>query len=506
MKPRYIVSIIWIIIALLAIVCWCMPQGGVHIGKYTLHWPTLTEVLEPDNSQELDTTWIAESEDFNILDITDGDTLSVPVREVRPLEPKFRLIDSVIDSVTDSVVILPVDTTATKVDTLVESKVIVFPPSDKPQSTNSDTRNYLAAFYQALDSAEVMPIRVIHYGDSQIEEDRITDILRERWQGEYGGGGVGLIPLHQTIPTRGIRQWITINGIKQSAKGGPKRYLIYGSRSMRQEGNDYGMMGQVAIMDSLLVSGSQQVTLYVESIGKKHKPHKYFNRIQLFAEDIKCNIMTAGTTIEPTTNHRLFYLPDSTTKCQIQLQGKGKVYGISLETSTGVMVDNIPMRGCSGTIFTRLNSSSLSNYFYQTNTRLIIMQYGGNMIPQSKTTSAINNYVNNLRQQVRRIRACAPYASILFIGPSDMSTRLDGKMATYPMVPYLDKQLKKMAAEEHIAYWSIYDAMGGQGSMITWVEKDLAGKDYVHFTRAGANKVGNMLVNWIDNGKKIEQP
>jgi lysophospholipase L1-like esterase len=70
-------------------------------------------------------------------------------------------------------------------------------------------------------------------------------------------------------------------------------------------------------------------------------------------------------------------------------------------------------------------------------------------------------------------------------------------MTTYPLVPYMDKLLKKMAAEEQIAYWSIYDAMGGKDSMVRWVEIGLAGSDYVHFTRTGANKMGKMLYEWL---------
>jgi hypothetical protein len=363
----------------------------------------------------------------------------------------------------------------------------------------------LTAFYQALDSALVMPIRVVHYGDSQIEEDRITDILRERWQEQYGGGGVGLLPLHQTVATRSIRQWLTINGVKQTTKGGPKRYLIYGPRSLRQEGNDYGMMGQVAVMDSSLVKGSDRITMHIAALGKKHKPHRYFNQIRVFADNISGYVL-AGDTIRPilvSANTLQYSLPDSTTDCTIHLNGIGRVYGVSLETTTGVMVDNIPMRGCAGTVFTRMNSESLINYFHSTNTRLIIMQYGGNMIPHTNTTSAINSYVNNLRQQVRHVRACAPYASILFIGPSDMSTRIDGKMVTYPMVPYLDRQLRKLAAEEQIAYWSLYDAMGGKNSMAKWVEIGLAASDYVHFSRAGSNKMGKALGEWIDQGKEL---
>jgi lysophospholipase L1-like esterase len=78
-----------------------------------------------------------------------------------------------------------------------------------------------------------------------------------------------------------------------------------------------------------------------------------------------------------------------------------------------------------------------------------------------------------------------------------MSTRIDGEMTTYPLVPYMDRLLKQMAEEEQIAYWSIYDAMGGQNSMVRWVEVGLAGSDYVHFTRSGAKKVGRMLYDWL---------
>ena len=199
-------------------------------------------------------------------------------------------------------------------------------------------------------------------------------------------------------------------------------------------------------------------------------------------------------------------LPDSTTHYQLHLQGKGNVYGVSLETPTGVIVDNIPMRGCSGNIFTKIDSTQLSDFYRETNTRLIILQFGGNMIPQTENPSTISGYVRStLRQQIRYIRACAPQASILFIGPSDMSTRIDGEMTTYPLVPYMDKLLKKMAAEEQIAYWSMYDAMGGKNSMVHWVEVGLAGSDYVHFTHAGANKIGKQLFNWIDNWKKEQK-
>ena len=464
MKPRHIAYIVWAVIALLGVICWLVPEDGFAIGKWTLRWPTLAEALD-----------LSATEDVDIL----------------PL-------DSIIEQ--DSIV--PQDTIATT-DTLPDKPQPIIPEVNVPPT---DTRAYLAAFYAALDSAKQMPVRVVHYGDSQTEEDRITNILRERWQGQYGGGGVGLIPLHQTIPTRSIRQWLSINGEVQTTQKGPKRYLVYGPRSMRLDTDDYGMMGQVAVMDSALVKGSEDIVMNIEPIDKKHKTHNYFNRVRIFTDSISGYILAQDSIYylgdETMRLKDEVILPDSTTKCEIHLQGRGNVYGVSLETDRGVIVDNIPMRGCSGNIFTKIDSTQLSDFFRETNTRLIILQFGGNMIPQTENPSTISGYVRStLRQQVRYLRACAPQASILFVGPSDMSTNIDGQMTTYPLVPYMDRLLKKMAAEEQIAYWSMYDAMGGKDSMVRWVEVGLAGSDYVHFTRAGANKIGKQLYNWIEEGQ-----
>ena len=471
MRPRHIAYIIWTVIALLGVVCLVVPDGGWHIGKWNLRFPTLAEALDIR----------IKNDELRILNdslLAEVDTSDMGCRE------------SDIETISED--------TVAREDTIAKKPQPVIPTVNV---TNTDSRAYLAAFYAALDSASSMPVRVVHYGDSQTEEDRITNILRERWQQQYGGGGVGLIPLHQTIPTRTIRQWLSINGVVQTVQGGPKRYLVYGPRSMRLDNDDYGVMGQVAVMDSALVAGSEDIVMNIEPIDKKRKPHNYFNRVRVLTDSVEGYILAQDTTLHHTTQSytTLHYtLPDSCERCEIHLQGKGKVYGVSLETPTGVIVDNIPMRGCSGNIFTKIDSAQLSDFYRETNTRLIILQFGGNMIPQTENPSTISGYVRStMRQQVRYLRACAPEASILFVGPSDMSTRIDGEMVTYPLVPYMDRLLKKMAEEEQIAYWSMYDAMGGQNSMVKWVEIGLAGSDYVHFTRAGANKVGKILYDWL---------
>lgn len=303
----------------------------------------------------------------------------------------------------------------------------------------------------------------------------MTMQIRETLQKRYGGQGVGLMPLAQTIPTRTTRQELQMNGKIITPQNGPKRYLVYGPKRDQRKDGLYGVMGQVAIMADSLVSGSEDII----AVCKPQMESAHYERWKIFAD----------STIRYETNGDTVWL-----------SGKGAVYGLSQESDTGVIVDNIPMRGCLGLVFTKMDSTQLATFYAEENVKLIIMQFGGNAIPFNEQPSTIKSIVKGLRDQVRYVQRCAPEASILFIGPSDMIRKKDGEWQTYPMVPYMDKLLRKMALEENIAYFSLYNWMGGSGSMLRWQEAGLAGSDGVHFYRNGAKKAGNAVVEWILGG------
>ena len=319
-------------------------------------------------------------------------------------------------------------------------------------------------------------IRVLHYGDSQIEEDRMSQQIREKLQAQYGGRGAGLLPLAQTIPSRTVRQELWMNERKITPAQGPRRYLVYGLKRDQRTDGMYGVMGQVAVMNDSLVKGSEAITAACTPLDGKPR----YTQWKVFA-DTSIHYSFAGDTV--------------------YLSGKGKVYGLSQQSSTGVIVDNIPMRGCLGLVFTKMDRELLTRFYREQNVRLIIMQFGGNAIPSNQNPGTIQGIVKGLREQVRYIRGCAPDASILFIGPSDMLTQTDGEWHTYPMVPYMDRLLRKMALEENIAYFSLFRWMGGEGSMARWQEIGLAGSDGVHFMRSGARKAGNAVADWILSGR-----
>ena len=107
--------------------------------------------------------------------------------------------------------------------------------------------------------------------------------------------------------------------------------------------------------------------------------------------------------------------------------------------------------------------------------------------------SDINGYVSGMRSQIRMFKRLAPQSCILFIGPSDMATQVGEEMVTYPILPNLINSLRKMCGEEGVAFWNMFAAQGGAGSMIRWCELGLAGEDYVHFSPSGARRISKLF-------------
>ena len=186
-----------------------------------------------------------------------------------------------------------------------------------------------------------------------------------------------------------------------------------------------------------------------------------------------------------------------TTSAALTINANSDIYGILVDNGYGVAVDNISMRGVSGHQFKMVNADQLKASYRMLDVGMIIMQFGGNSVPYLKTEKAIDNYCQKLGEQIDFVHETCPDAVILFVGPSDMSTKVGGVLASYPMLPTVVERLHEMAVSHNAAYWSIYDAMGGKNSMVTWVKNGYAGPDYIHFSHKGARIMGDYLSDAI---------
>ena len=356
-----------------------------------------------------------------------------------------------------------------------------------------DDYTFFDDVFRRMERSDTSVLRVVHYGDSQIEMDRMSQDFRDALQERFGGIGTGMFPALSNVPSASILRY---------SNGGFVQYTMYGDSTTQRAGHSrYGPMAQV-----VQLTGGGTITLRSPRNKTAKERTKTFQTVSILYGRPGNSFRARATsdTLRPVpvthtgpggTSLITWDFGRPVDKANIVLNGNAEIYGISADGTGGVAVDNIPLRGCSGTIFTRINRGLMEESLELENAGLIILQFGGNYMPVTNSTERVVNYCNMIQDQIRYFHEVAPEARILFIGPSDMGTSRGGRIVTRPRLPEMVDSLKAMALRNDAAYWDMFRMMGGENSMVQWVKHQppYAGADYTHFTPAGAQKVGEAL-------------
>ena len=462
------------------------PDEGVKLGPFTLQMMSVEDIFQEDTVEYADISDIIQNgfEDVDSLpDIT----------EMMP--------DSA--ATVDSLSAKPTDTIRADAAALAASiHRIEFPNGDK---------SILKTFFNSLNSLSQSKkgmVSILHYGDSQIEGDRISSYIRNKLQTKYGGSGPGLLPALQPYES-----YFSIN---QENIGDWRRYPIFGRVNKDVLHKNYGVLAAFSrfapisndsiFKDSILYNAS---IVFSES-KVAYSRVRSFRHVQIFygnshrpvavslwvdGQEVASDILKANI---PYARYS-FVLPQETKNLEIKFSGYDSpdIYAIGLESLNGISLTNIGMRGSSGTIFNKMDYKHLNSMYADLKPNLFILQFGGNVMPYIKDSSEAVSYGRWFYSQLRTLKKMNPNACFIVIGPSDMSHKVKDKYMTYEYLPLVRDELRKATFKAGFAFWDMYEAMGGYNSMPSWVNAKpaLAGSDYTHFTPRGAKLIANMFYN-----------
>jgi lysophospholipase L1-like esterase len=466
----------------LAILAILVPKDGIALGpNFTIKFPSLTALFQTHQpKKDISKILLAADEaEEELPEIKNSDT-AVDLRDKKNAPRRLVRRDTIVNLITSIQV--------------------------KDQSA-------LANFFNALLSLESNPdqqIRVLHYGDSQIEGDRITDYLRQKLQGEFGGSGPGLIslmPVSSSLINRliltGIWDRYTAGTGKdkrvQHKAFGPMigfaRYLPYKKLSDTSSTQTATVLVNTTKAGGAEVMNYQKIKLFYG--GSKRKTWcEYYDGPALLAADS----LQAGGIL----NVKEFKAGNGSYAHKLKFRGKDSpdFYGLSLESNSGILIDNIALRGSSGTFFHQVDANQLRLFYEYLNVKLIILEFGGNALPFITNDTLAKSYASWMRGQIAIVKRLAPSASILFVGPADMAVKDGTDYITHPYLELMRDELKKVVLDSHCAYFDMYDCMGGRNSMSSWVDEKLAAADYIHFSPKGARKVSALLHAALINAYK----
>jgi len=352
-------------------------------------------------------------------------------------------------------------------------------------------------------------IRIAHYGDSQLEGDRISCYLRKKFQQKFGGSGVGFVPFIDVAKNINLSTYNSENW---------QRYTVFHHRF---NNSYYGLSGTVFKFKKYMLNDTS-IAQFPDTIGFKNyrvfpnavidlalAGYVNYQNISLMygnsSEDCIVNVFNSISkekiytdtlkSIE-TINIKKLNLPPSSLNLRLEFicDKSPDFYGLLIDSKNGVQVDNYAIRGHSGDGLLLINSEYLARQIELLNTKLIVFQFGANVVPYINTDKECAWLENVYYNLFMKFRKAAPQASILVIGAGDMATKINGQDMSYEILPKITEAQKNAALKAGCAFWNLFQLMGGKNSILTWSEKHLASKDG-HFSGKGQEIIGNELFN-----------
>ena len=346
-------------------------------------------------------------------------------------------------------------------------------------NTNKSALPKTMSRLHALKQGKKTKVRIAWFGDSMIEGDLLSMEFRKEMQQYFGAYGVGFIPVNSiTAKYRTTARSSTSGDWEEESfktKDPTAPLYLSGHTFFTNDGEitveDETVKDTAQMLEKSLLCGplSNTISLIVNGKQKEYHADKIINRLVL----------------DSSNSHKI----DVTIR-----DNKLPVYGITMEPGSGVVVDNFSFRGITGVELGKLDTALLQALDAENEYDLVILEYGTNLMFRPNDTD-YSWYTKPIDRVLKRLKTAMPNTEFLVISTADRAFLYDGKWQTAIGIHNLVKLQAELAYSNNIAFYNMFENMGGEGTVVRWAESSppLASEDRIHPNRKGAEILGNML-------------
>jgi lysophospholipase L1-like esterase len=339
-------------------------------------------------------------------------------------------------------------------------------------------------------------VRIAWYGDSFSDGDILVSDLRDTLQSLYGGNGVGFVPI--TSEVAGFRRsvihsfggWNTTSILTNLRSG---RFGINGFSYTPDSGNYVFYKGTNHFKHTSTFSTFR--IFYTSAYNQKARI--MINRKDSRVMDMVASEFPSMITVQADTIRQV--------SARFNLNGM-TCFGASLEDETGIYIDNFAIKGNSGLGLQAIPEKNLAAFDSLLHYDMIVLQFGLNV--SNSPSANFTSYIKGMSKLIDKLKEAFPETPILLLSVSDRSQRRQGQFVTMPVIPFLIQAQEKIAFDNKLLFWNLFEAMGGENSMAGFANSKpaLANKDYTHLNFAGGRKVGLSLArSFIYEVEKYEK-
>jgi lysophospholipase L1-like esterase len=363
------------------------------------------------------------------------------------------------------------------------------PPGPRPPASQQPLARFHRALAELRKGERKSPVRALWLGDSHTAADWWPNGVRKPLQKRFGNGGPGFVHLGLE-PYRHAGVQATVSGKWRHEPSSP-------AGSMKQLDAVFGLGGRRVVPSSAdagvsvqllpdAVAGKARWNLAYRTPGKDDRL-----RVALSGEPVRYADSKQGRQPSGSSIRHLELESSGSAKLEVGVSGGApELFGVVIESETpGFVLDTLGISGARAATALAWDAAAWQAEARDRAPVLFVLAYGTN---EAASTSPVSRYEETLESLVGRVRGAAPEADCLLVGPPDMAAVGGGSV---PRVLEHDAAARAVAERTGCAYFSSFDAMGGEGSFARWMKErpPLAAPDRVHLQPGGYEKLGQAI-------------
>ncbi len=376
------------------------------------------------------------------------------------------------------------------------------PPSETERAAR-DTARALAPFFRALraleSGARAEPVDILHLGDSHIASDGLTRMLRRKLQARFGDAGRGWM-----TPPKGF-EWFELDRLEIAANGAWR-----GFNSLKGDAGPFGLSGvRVAARRGGARFEIRSETPIARAVVR-HRVGPGLGAFTLSLGDARVDVSATRETDGVETAS----IEGAGSELSLVATGGAEIFGVALEADRpGVRYSSFGVPGATASLFERWTPALVAAELEAIEPALIVVGYGGNESFDAGLTP--EGYRARVEKLLDTLRASAPEAAILVIGPADAAWTGaggplcgEGPWRTPPALATTRETLRSVAAARGHGFWDWSSVMGGRCGMLAWAAAapPLAQADRLHLKRAGYEESAGALFGFLMNAYRVSAP
>jgi lysophospholipase L1-like esterase len=321
----------------------------------------------------------------------------------------------------------------------------------------------------------------VHIGDSHIQGDVTTSVIRNELQGYFGNAGRGMVFPYQVG--------------KSNAP-----YDIFSSSTSEWKSS------RLARVDTTITCGVSAFGMQSQcpdpefnfELRAVNGTKDSFDKVQLFLggavselymEYNECDAENGCFSSAP--DHTILNLKASTSAFRLAFPTNDSInfYGASLEKrdACGIIYHSIGANGAKYSDYTK--TSQFWKHLNKLKADCFIVSLGTNEAQDPNLTAEI--FINDVKIMVSKLRLASPEACIILTTPPVSYFK---KSRPNPSLETITNALIDYCNATNLVYWDLYNLSKGIEGASIWKKKQLLRQDLVHFSKEGYSLQGNLFV------------